>query len=67
MKFLITLTKLDDSFSGRFKSTKAELKISNFIHESKKIQYFCNYCLALVNSRKFLSCIALVSQCEKYY
>ena len=31
------------------------------LQESKTIQYFCNYCLALVNFLKFLSCIDLVS------
>ena len=37
------------------------------LHENKTIQYFCNYCLDLVNSWKFLSCIGLVSLYEKYY
>ena len=37
------------------------------LHESKTIEYFCNYCLALVNSSKFLSCLGLTSQYEKYY
>ena len=37
------------------------------LHESNTIQYFCNYCLALVNSWKFLHCLGLASQYEKYY
>ena len=37
------------------------------LHESKIIQYFCNDCLALVNYWKFISCLGLVSQYEKYY
>ena len=31
------------------------------------IQYFCNYWLALENSLKFLSCLGLFGQYEKYY
>ena len=36
------------------------------LHENKTIQYFCNHCLALINSWKFLSCLDLVNQYEKY-
>ena len=37
------------------------------VYKSKTIEYFCNYCLALVTSWKFISCIGLLSQYEKYY
>ena len=40
------------------------------LYESKIIQYFCNYCLALVNSWKFFClvfCLGFVSRYEKYY
>ena len=37
------------------------------LHESNAIQYFCSYCLARVNSWKFIHCFGLVSQYEKYY
>ena len=33
---------------GRFSHKYVEICIG--LHESKTIQYFCNYCLALVNS-----------------
>ena len=35
------------------------------LHKSETIQYYCNYCPALGNFWKFLSC--LFSQYEKYY
>ena len=37
------------------------------LQESKTIQYFCNYCLAFVNSWKYPSCLGLVSKYKKYY
>ena len=37
------------------------------LHESETIQYFCNFCFALGNSWKFISCLGLISQYEKYY
>ena len=37
------------------------------LYESKRIQYFCKYGLAHVNSWKLLSCLGRVSQYEKYY
>ena len=37
------------------------------LHESETIQYFSDYCLALGNSSKVLSCLGLFSQYKKYY
>ena len=53
------------SFSRRFYLFSIILATFLGLHDSKTIQYFCNHCLALINSWKCFSC--LFSQYEKYY